>query len=407
MIITLNEADGLIKNYVEQVSRLLGGNGYSKKILCPFHEDKNASLKLYINSMGKLVGYCFACGKTYRVGEIYAKQHGMSITDAYREIMEKLNLTQYTVIDSIDNTALIQAIKKVHDLILTRELTEEAEEFFNKKGINKATLLEHNICQLDQKVPKNDIITRVAKKYDVHSEFLIDTFSPVWGNRIVYPICDSLGNICAYASRTLDKPEPKYINSKTTPLYNKGKMLYGLNVIDKVKGKIDKVFIVEGYNDALAMWQNGYKNTVALGGTSLTKNMVQLLKDFTTIILMFDNDEAGLEATANALLTIIPESKDCTLKLLPKGQDIDEYLASNKNSLVLNQLKEIDGFTFILKAITSKEILYDVMKNSDIDYLERNILQTKVTDDVKYKLLYSVLKLKYDALRQNILNLVR
>jgi len=145
-------------------------------------------------------------------------------------------------------------------------------------------------------------------------------------NRIMFPIIDLKGNVIAFGGRVMDDSKPKYLNSPETPVFHKGLGLYGLNFLKEVEGLKD-IIIVEGYMDVIAMHHHGFGNTVASLGTAFTEQQAKLLKRFSdNIIIAYDQDLAGQNATVKGLGIL--EKEGCNIKVLktPSGKDPDEYL---------------------------------------------------------------------------------
>jgi len=390
------ELGKILANYTPQVVKLLGATNYCQKIICPFHEDKNASLRLYVNNQ-RLVGYCFGCGKFYPVEQIYAEQRNIDVDQAIEEILTKLD------IDAVimkDRKPYEQALNYIQKLLLTDRLSDKTLAFFKKKGLEPEFLKKYGISEL-KKCDIKAIIERVAQKTSLSVDFFKRTLYPVQPNRIIYPIRDCQNRLIGFASRTL-KDGIKYLNSYTTPLYKKSNVLYGLWVLPKNQ---DTVFIVEGYNDALAMWKYGFYNTVAVGGTALTKQHAKKLLDlgYKKFILMFDPDRAGREAMVNAITDVmIPLCIDGQVAFLPRGKDIDEYLAEKQDPIAVLNLKQMDIFSYAMKAIKNPKFLLNCMQNAQLDYVERNVLKADFSDKLKYYLLYKVTKSVYVNLHNSL-----
>jgi len=404
IIHTQKEAERLLSSYPDKVAKLLGGTSYSKKILCPFHADKQPSLKLYTNGQ-RIVGYCFGCKKQYSVFEIYAKQHDMDEETAVQELLSQFGI-EYVPIERFEKYH--EAIECAHERLVTYELNNAAMEFLSKKGIELATALKYGLCQLKENVDKSSVLKSVSMEFQIPYVFLENTFTPIVPNRLIYPIKNEDGKIVAYASRALQNTNPKYVNSKTTCLYSKAKFLYGLDVVKKANRQM--LFLVEGYNDALAMWQYGFYNTVAVAGTALTKQMVERLKNlgYKEFVLIFDPDKAGIMAALNSVIEIfVPLGIDVQIRLLPDNVDVDDYLNIKKIPTAINELSVVDVSLILCKVIQSKEMLLEIFKSAPLEYAERILLQSEVDPATKYELLYEVFKNAYVNLKNNIIDIVK
>ncbi len=146
-------------------------------------------------------------------------------------------------------------------------------------------------------------------------------------NRIIFPITDIHGQVIGFGGRVMDDSLPKYLNSPETPLYNKSRSLYGLNMTKRKCREKEKVFIVEGYFDLISLYQYGIQNAAATLETALTPEHVRLLKGYANrIILVYDSDEAGIRAAHRSIEIFEKENTDAYIMTLPPGHDPDSFL---------------------------------------------------------------------------------
>jgi len=144
-------------------------------------------------------------------------------------------------------------------------------------------------------------------------------------NRLMFPIFDAMGKIIAFGGRVLDDSQPKYLNSPETPLYTKGRHLYGLNLAKSSSDK--RLVLVEGYMDALAMHQAGIDNAVAALGTAMTEAQANLIRKYTDqVIVGFDADAAGQNAALRSLDILTSRGLKVTVLRVPDGKDPDEFI---------------------------------------------------------------------------------
>jgi DNA primase len=143
----------------------------------------------------------------------------------------------------------------------------------------------------------------------------------------MFPIEDLSGNIIAFGGRIMGDGEPKYLNSPESPVYTKGKNLYGLQKAKNSIRENDGVIIVEGYMDFLSLWGCGFTNVVAVLGTALTKDQVALIRRFTkNVFIVFDPDEAGKIAVERSMKLFLEEEMHAKVIILPEGYDPDDYV---------------------------------------------------------------------------------
>jgi DNA primase len=146
-------------------------------------------------------------------------------------------------------------------------------------------------------------------------------------DRIIFPIVDIHQKVVGYGGRSLDDSLPKYLNSPDTPVYNKSRTLYGLNVAKDACRQSGRAFIVEGYFDLLALHCHGVENVVATLGTALTRQQVRIMKGYARqMVLVFDSDEAGVKAAERSLSLFMEEKVDARILVLPEEKDPDSYI---------------------------------------------------------------------------------
>ena len=170
-------------------------------------------------------------------------------------------------------------------------------------------------------------------------------------DRLIFPIVSVRKQVIGFGARALDDSLPKYINSKESQIFHKGKIFYGLNESARYLRQKSSILIVEGYTDFLSLWEEGFKNLGATLGTALTKFHARLLKRYVdSVVLVFDGDEAGLKASERSLPFLLSEGLEVKFLSLPKGQDPDDFIRSNGKEAFQARLKEAkDLFFFVLQ----------------------------------------------------------
>ena len=152
-------------------------------------------------------------------------------------------------------------------------------------------------------------------------------------NRLLFPIHDLQGRMVAFGGRVLDDSLPKYINSPETEIYHKGQVLYGLYQARDAIRHSDTALVVEGYFDVLALHRAGFTNAVATCGTALTPDHARLLKRYADkILLIFDEDAAGRQATFRAMDALLPSGLAVSVVAMPSGEDPDSLLKARGES---------------------------------------------------------------------------
>lgn len=308
-IIEKNDIGDVISEYVKLERK---GSGFTG--LCPFHNEKTPSFSVH---EGKQIFKCFGCGKGGNVVNFIMYAENLSYYQALEYLAERAgisiqkNATKADIErDKIKND--IYAVNKIAARFFYESLKKStvAQRYLFDRGIKFETvkkfglgyapdswdaLYKHFIeSGISPKPELLEIAGLVTAKKDKKGYY--DKFR----NRIIFPIFDVSGNVIAFGGRVMDDSLPKYLNSPETPAYSKGNNLYALNLAKKSQS--DKVIIVEGYMDCIALHKAGINWAVASLGTALTTKQATLLKKyFNEVIIGYDADSAGQKATMRGL----------------------------------------------------------------------------------------------------------
>jgi DNA primase len=180
-------------------------------------------------------------------------------------------------------------------------------------------------------------------------------------NRIIFPIFDMRSRMIGFGARVTDNSLPKYINSPETPVYTKGKNLFGFNLSKDFIRDADSVVIVEGYLDFMIPYQEGLKNIVASQGTALTLEQIKLIKRYThNVVMVYDGDTAGEIATLRSLDLLIDEGINVKVVPLPKGMDPDVLVRKEGVNTLMDKVKKaVSFFDYKLDVLRSRHDITD------------------------------------------------
>ncbi|MDR2422683.1 MAG: DNA primase [Deltaproteobacteria bacterium] len=333
---------GLIRQYVD-----LKRVGDSYRGLCPFHVEKSPSF--YVTPE-KGVFHCFGCGAggtafhflmmmnnmTFPEAlEDLARRYGVSLPspkgranqsaevgkpELYRAMRRAADFFQDALwaasgrpaMDYLKGRGLSVELVRSYRLGLSLDRWDELLKFLKKEGFGEKALTEAGLIRARRGDP-------AAGHYDV------------FRNRLMTAIFDPEGREVAFAGRVLpgetDPEAAKYINSPSTPIYKKGRLLYGFHQARSHMRAAGMAFLVEGYFDLLALAQVKVQNVVAAMGTSLTQEQINLLRgQVGEVYLLFDGDEAGLKAASRALPALLNVELEGKVVILPKGEDPDSFV---------------------------------------------------------------------------------
>jgi len=339
-------------------------SGANYKGLCPFHPDTTPS---FMVSPSKNICKCFVCGAGGNPISFYSQYKKISFIEAVEELSKKYAIP----IKSLENNNLKQqeSYEKYYEIMKEAHLFyknsifsnqgREALEYLSNRKLNPKVIKENGLGFAPNKWSElNDyLVSKGYESKDLLKLGLIkegdngnnyDTFR----NRIIFPIFSIKGDVIAFGGRTLerDKETPKYINSPDTPIFKKGKNLYGLERSGVIRKK-NYAMLMEGYMDVLSAYLYGFDVALAPLGTALTEEQGALLKKYTSnIILSFDSDGPGQSATERAGLILKSLGFNIRILQLEGAKDPDEYLKQfGKESFLKCVKNSVEIFDFLFK----------------------------------------------------------
>jgi len=335
-------------NIVEVVSEvvLLKKTGKNYIGLCPFHSEKTPSFTV---SPAKQIFYCFGCAAGGNVFSFLMKHDGISFPDAAKILARRYGIDipvrtmspeQKRRMSQRENLLAVnrQAMEFFRKQLLDAVSGKRAMGYLKKRGINKEIFDNFNLGYAPQGwdnilsffKKKNISLNLVEKAGLIVPRKEKSGFYDRFRDRLIFPIFDLNMQAIGFGGRVMDDSMPKYLNSPETPVYNKSRSLYGLNLAKMKCRENGRVYIVEGYFDLLALHQHGFQDSVATLGTSLTPEHVQILKGFVgkdgKIILVFDSDDAGIKAVMRSIGIFMRMEVDARIIVLPEGYDPDSFL---------------------------------------------------------------------------------
>lgn len=323
--------------------------------VCPFHEDHSPSMSV---SREKGIYKCFSCGATGNVFKFVGDYENINFAEAVKRVADKIGL-------SLKSTIKIQKEKKneieykVMELssllfqnnLITKE-GEQARTYLEQRGLNEEAIKDF---QIGLSLEKNQLYEFLhQKKYEDQMLYQLGLTNQSNGNnydifiqRIMFPIHNANGEVVGFTGRIYlpESSPPKYLNSKETIIFKKGNILFNYHrAKDAIRLK-KQIILVEGNMDAIRMYHSGFKNTIALMGTSLTTTQIGLLKKLRApILLMLDNDDAGNIATYQIGTLLEKENIPISVVRLSGEKDPDEYIIKNGVDAMEENLKNAISF---------------------------------------------------------------
>lgn len=299
--------------------------------VCPFHDDHSPSMSV---SPDKQIYTCFSCGATGNVFTFVADFEKIFFSEAVRLLGEKVGITVSGNVsvkkEKNDYYDIYDNANKFYQNSLFTSLGKNALEYLESRNIDKNTIKKFGIGLSIQKVSLTEYLKN--KKYDVNKLIDVgitnDSGNDIFVNRIMFPIYDLSGSPVAFSGRIYNtKDTSKYVNTKETDKFKKGKILYNYHIAREHLKKNDTVIIMEGQMDVIRAFTIGINNCIATMGTALTKDHKMIIKNMTNnIILCFDGDSAGEKATISAIELLEDSGINIKIVRLPNGMDPDEYI---------------------------------------------------------------------------------
>ncbi len=328
-----------IKNRLDVVEVIgafvkLSKAGVNYKGLCPFHKEKTPS---FMVSPERQIFHCFGCGEGGDVFKFIMKYENLDFSDALRVLAKQAGVELKKEDPRVKNE-----ISKLHEIteaaldyfVKYLKATPIAFDYLRKRGLKDKTI---DFWQLGFAPDGRDGLNQYLLKKGFKQDDILKTGLAIksvknpglyfdrFRSRIIFPIFDNQDRIVGFTGRIFGQEkyenEPKYLNSPESPIFNKGKILYGFSKNKKGIREKSEAILVEGQMDFLMSWQDGLDNVIATSGTALTEDQLRLLKRMAkTLVVAYDMDEAGRMATERAID-------------LAKGFDFTVYVLSLPESL--------------------------------------------------------------------------
>ncbi len=323
--------------------------GQNLKGLCPFHSEKSPSFSV---SPARQFFHCFGCHAGGSLYDFVMRIEGLSFPEAVRKLAHKagIEIPETSTPGQRQTAEVRERIRRINESAAAhfrRNLTEpglgrQARAYLAERGIATATseqfhigfslpawdgllkALSHAGTTADDLLAAGLVVPREASAGKAgQATGCYDRFR----NRIMFPICDLSGHVIGFGGRVMDDTPPKYLNSSETPLFSKGKTLFALDRAREAATRAKSLILVEGYFDAVALHQAGIRQVAATLGTALTPDHVQMIRRFVgQVILLFDPDNAGVNAALRALDLFANSGLDVRVISLPKGHDPDTFV---------------------------------------------------------------------------------
>lgn len=348
-------------------------SGRSYVGLCPFHADRKPSMNV---SPDLQIFKCFSCGKGGNIYTFMTDFHRLTFLEAVKSLAARAGISlpdedkpdtgEYNRIDAAYKTLLAAA--KFYSATLGTTEGKSALAYFKKRGFQQKLIEDFSLGYAPDSW--TSLLAELTKQG--YSESAIEDAGLIlsrdegkpydrFRGRAMFAIHDVSGRVLGFGARQMKEDgQAKYINSPQSLVYDKSKVLYGLFQAKQAIRSQEEAILVEGYADALTLHQAGFRNTIASSGTALTKDQLQLLNRYCKkIFIVYDADNAGINAAARGLELAIEEGFEVNIVSLPSGEDPDSFVKKNGADAFRIYLRDSASFLDFKIAVMRKQNLLD------------------------------------------------
>ena len=394
--------------------------GSSYKGLCPFHADTNPSFSV---TPEKKICKCFVCGSGGNAINFYSKIKNISYMEAIKELSKKyrINIKEYSSTNTNENyEKFYQIMEDSHIFFMSKIFSQDSRgalEYLSNRGLDTNLIKEH---QLGYAPPKWSELYELLNSKGYNDEDLLalglikkseeGRIYDAFRNRIIFPIFSPSGRIIAFGGRTLEKDSsvPKYINSPDTPIFKKGKNIYGIERAINIKNKNYSI-LMEGYMDVLSANIFSFDTSIAPLGTALTEEQAQLIKRYSSnILLSFDMDKAGISATERASFILKSQGFNIRVLQFEESKDPDEFLKKNGKEAFLKVVENsLEIFDFLYNLYSSEYDLNDniIAKQNFVERFKEffSNVENDLEKEMYLKKLSEKIDISVDVLRKTLI----
>ncbi len=401
----------VISNYIP-----LNQRGKNYFCVCPFHDDHSPSMSV---SKEKQIYTCFSCGATGNVFTFISNYEHIGFYDAVRLLGNKVGYdlgTARIAKNKNDNSYEIYDLAcKFYQNSLNSSLGKNAGEYLEERKIDKDTIKKFKIGLSSSKTSLTDYLLnkKIPLKKLIDLGISNENGTDLFINRVMFPLYDLEGNVVAFSGRIYNtKDQSKYINTKETSIFKKGNILYNYHLAKDILKKNDSIIVMEGFMDVIRASTIGITNCVATMGTALTKQHAMILKKMSNnIILCFDGDSAGEDATSSAINVFKELDINPKVVRLEESLDPDEYILKYGRDRFKSKIDNPESsIEFMMRLHRTNKNLTDIEDISK--YIDESINDLIAIDDPvlieltlrklseEFKINYEIVKDKYTGIKK-------
>jgi DNA primase len=369
----VRESTDLIRLIGEHIA--LKPRGREHVGVCPFHDDHSPSMAV-VTHKGNAFYKCHACGAGGDAFDFVMNYHKMEFGEALRLLADRAGIKlqprpSEAATESGPGRADLRKVNSFAASFYDRALRDEAQgavgrAMIQQRGISAEMVQAFGLGMAPDSwdalaglvarrgLPESAFVAAGLLKHRTNGAGLYDSFR----NRLIFPICDELGQPIAFGARKLNPDdEPKYLNSAESSVFSKSRTLFGLHLAKRAIMDSRQVIVTEGYTDVIACHQAGITNVVGTLGTALTREHAKVLSRLCdTVVMLFDGDDAGQKAADRAISVFFSEPVDVRICVLPDNLDPDELLKQDDGAerFVAATANSIDALAFKFRRFQQK-----------------------------------------------------
>lgn len=368
---------------------------------CPFHQGTKRNFSV---APKKGIYYCFVCHASGDVIDFVKERLGLDFTDAVKHVAARAGVEVRETERKRDerdpyeplHEANASAASYFREMLWDEKTGRTARDYLAHRRVTRdvADIFELGFAPEDAGALRDHLNAlgfadeRLLEAGLLYKKEDSDEIRVRFRNRLMFPIFDAGGHCVGFGGRKLGAGEPKYLNSAESPIFSKGKLLYGLNRAKHTIRREDRVLIVEGYFDTVRLNSVGIESVVAPLGTALTEAQAALLRRFTkNAYLLYDSDDAGLKATFTAGDQLLRHGFAVQVVTLPGGEDPDSFVDKHGRDAIVAQLgSAIDIFERKVQLLQRAGWFADLQKKRKA--LNRLLPTIRATSDALMREIY-------------------
>ena len=397
----IREKNDIVDVIGERIPLVARGKNYFG--VCPFHDDSNPSLCV---SREKQIYTCFSCHATGNVFRFLMDYEHKDFTEVVEELGERVGVSV-----SMGKKGKVSSKYKewyeIYDLAnkyyqnnLMTSAGKSAREYLDKRGITPSLIAEFELgWSLEDHSALTDLLVKKGYSYELLNQVGISNNDyDIYHKRLMFPLHDLSGKVVGFSGRIIkENGQNKYLNTKETDLFKKGKLLYHYHIARDAARAKKYVLIMEGFMDIIRASSVDIRNTVATMGTALTKDHIGDIKRLSnTIILCFDGDEAGEKATLSAGKLFLENGIETKVIRLPNPEDPDSYILKYGKDSFLRLVDQAEYFSDYKIKILKKHVNLNSSEEKS-NYIHQVLEQmTKINDPIRLEIVLKDLAKNYE-----------